>query len=391
MDPAIEYGPLVLETEEAPLRDILTQCFDFPPAKWQAYLELTGPESFRAVRRDGRVVGGLVILFMGQWFGGRAIPMGGIAAVGVPPEERGRGVAQTLMARTLEELREQEVPLSALYASTQHLYRTVGYEQAGCFCLYSMPAAAFARGDRSLPVEPIDASKHEVFHELYEDWVKPMNGCLARNRAIWERAVRADDSQVFGYRIGSADDPVGYLVYVQQRRDHGHDMRIRDWVARTPAAFARLQTLVADHRSLVQDVIWKGPPVDPLLCSPEEQRFQHRGSERWMLRIVDVPAALEQRGYPEGVAADLHLEVADDLLQGNAGRFILHVADGSGKVTRGGRGDLRCGVRGLAPLYSSMLVPQELARIGWIEGDPTTLATAARIFSGPQPWMADGF
>jgi predicted acetyltransferase len=168
-------------------------------------------------------------------------------------------------------------------------------------------------------------------------------------------------------------------------------MRIRDWAARTPAAFARLQTLVADHRSLVQDVIWKGPPVDPLLCSPEEQRFQHRGSERWMLRIVDVRAALEQRGYPEGVSADLHLEVADDLLHGNAGRFVLHVADGSGKVTRGGRGDLRCGVRGLSPLYSSMLVPQELARIGWIEGDPTTLATAARIFSGPQPWMADGF
>jgi predicted acetyltransferase len=391
MNPAIEYGTLALETDEEPLRDILTQCFNFPQARWKAYLDLTGKENFRVVRREGRVVGGLVILFMGQWFGGRAIPMGGIAAVGVPPEQRGGGVAQTLMAQTLRELREQEIPLSALYASTQHLYRSVGYEQAGCFCLYSMPAAAFPRGDRTLAVEPVDASKHEIFHSLYREWVMPMNGCLARNRAIWERAVRSEDGPVYGYRIGDAEAPVGYLIYAHQGREHGHDMRVRDWAALTPAAFARLQTLLADHRSVVQDVIWKGPPVDPLLCSPEEQRFQHRGSERWMLRIVDVPAALGQRGYPEGITEELHLDVADDLLPGNAGRFVLSVRDGRGSVTRGGRGDLRCAVRGLAPLYASMLVPQELARIGWIVGDARTLATAARIFAGPQPWMGDGF
>ena len=391
MSSAIEYGPLVLETEESPLRDILTQCFDFPQARWQAYLEIAGPENFRVVRRDGQVVGGLVIIFMGQWFGGRAIPMGGIAAVGVPPQHRGTGVAQSLMVRALQELREQEIPLSALYASTQHLYRSVGYEQAGCFYLYSMPAAAFPKGDRSLPIEPVDPSKHEAFHDLYREWVAPMNGCLARNRAIWLRAVRNDEGPVTAYRIGDPETPLGYLIYSQQSHDHGQDMRIRDWAALTPAAFARLQTLLADHRSLVRDVIWKGPPVDPLLCAPEEQRSQLRMSERWMLRIVDVPAALEQRGYMECVSGELHLEIADDVLPGNAGRFILSVSDGRGKVTRGGRGDLRCGVRGLAPLYSSMLAPHELARIGWLEADRASLGIAARLFAGPQPWMPDGF
>jgi predicted acetyltransferase len=391
MNSTLEYGPMIKETEEAPLRDILTQCFDFPVARWQAYMDLAGPENFRVVRRDGRVVGGLLIIFMGQWFGGRAIPMGGIAAVGVPPEQRGSGIARTLMARTLLELREQEIPLSTLYASTQHLYRGVGYEQAGTFCLYAMAASAFPGGDRSLRVEPVDASKHEIFHAMYREWATPMNGMLARNRTIWERAVRPDESPVFGYRIGEPDSPVGYLIYSQQSRDQGHDMKVRDWAALTPAAHARLQTLLADHRSVVNDIVWKGPPVDPLLCAPEEQRYKHRACERWMVRIVDVQAALGQRGYPEGVEARLDLEITDDLVPGNSGRFILDVSGGRGTVRAGGGGDLRCGVRGLAPLYSSMLVPQELARIGWIEGDASALATAARIFAGPQPWMSDGF
>lgn len=391
MDSTLEYGPMVRETEEAPLRDILTQCFDFPVARWQPYMDLAGAENFRVVRREGRVVGGLLILFMGQWFGGRVIPMGGIAAVGVPPERRGSGIAHTLMARTLMELREQEIPLSALYASTQHLYRGVGYEQGGTFCLYAMPASSFPRGDRALLVEPVDASKHESFHALYREWASPMNGMLARNRPIWERAVRPDEGPVFGYRIGEPDAPVGYLIYSHQGRDQGHDMKVRDWAALTPAAHARLQTLLADHRSVVNDIVWKGPPVDPLLCAPEEQRYKHRACERWMLRIVDLSAALEQRGYPEGVEARLHLKVDDDLLAGNRGRFILDVSGGRGTIKPGGDGGLRCNVRGLVPLYTSMLVPQELARIGWIEGDNSTLATAARIFAGPQPWMSDGF
>ena len=391
MSSMIEYGPMNRETEEAALRDILTQCFDFPVARWQAYMDLAGAENFRVVRRDNRVVGGLLVIFMGQWFGGRVIPMGGIAAVGVPPEQRGSGIARTLMARTLEELREQEIPLSTLYASTQHLYRAVGYEQAGSFCQFAMPASAFPTGDRSLPVEQVDPAKHELFHTVYRQWVEPMNGCLARNRIIWERAVRPDESPVFAYRIGSADAPEGYLIYSQQGRDLGHDMRVRDWAALTPAAFARLHTLLGDHRSVVRDVIWKGPPVDPILCSPEEQRVQSRGGERWLLRIVDVSAALEQRGYPDGVEAQLHLEVTDDLLPGNAGRFLVDVSGGRATVTPGGRGDLRCHVRGLAPLYSSMLTPAELARVGWIQGDARGISTAARVFAGPQPWMGDGF
>ncbi len=112
---------------------------------------------------------------------------------------------------------------------------------------------------------------------------------------------------------------------------------------------------------------------------------------RWMLRLVDVRAALEARGYPPGLTARLELEVDDDLLAGNRGRITLEVADGRGSVSDGGAGALKAHVRGLAPLYSGHLDAAALAAIGLVDGSAGALATASAIFAGPAPWMMEIF
>src|SRR5437588_2988116 len=58
----------------------------------------------RLVRVDGVFAGGLVDLSMGQWFGGRVVPIGGISAVAIAPEQRGRGAATFLMREIVREL-----------------------------------------------------------------------------------------------------------------------------------------------------------------------------------------------------------------------------------------------------------------------------------------------
>ena len=57
-----------------------------------------------------------------------------------------------------------------------------------------------------------------------------------------------------------------------------------------------------------------------------------------MTRIVDVPAALTERGYPEAIDAELHLRVRDDVLPANDGTFVLHVSGGKAEVRPGGTG-----------------------------------------------------
>ena len=110
-----------------------------------------------------------------------------------------------------------------------------------------------------------------------------------------------------------------------------------------------------------------------------------------MLRLVDVPAALQARGYPPDLHADLHLDVRDDLLPANSGRIVLTVEDGHGRVRPGGAGHLRLGVRELAAIYTGFMAPAEVRALGAIEGSADALALAGAIFAGPRPWLADMF
>ncbi len=81
---------------------------------------------------DGdRPVGAAIFHDMRQWWCGRAVPMAGVAAVKVAPEDRGRGVARRLMTALLDEVAARGYPLSALYPATMPLYRSLGWELAG--------------------------------------------------------------------------------------------------------------------------------------------------------------------------------------------------------------------------------------------------------------------
>ena len=54
---------------------------------------------------------------------------------------------------------------------------------------------------------------------------------------------------------------------------------------------------------------WFGPPNDSLHFLAQEQFVSIKQFYRWMLRIVDLPAAIAARGYDRAVEGELHLEV----------------------------------------------------------------------------------
>ncbi|HZM00306.1 MAG TPA: GNAT family N-acetyltransferase, partial [Planctomycetota bacterium] len=125
------YGPPRGERELAAFAEIASACFNVPEEDTRTWFERGGLRNLRLQRDGGAVAAGLLLVPMGQWFGGRAVPMTGIAGVGVPAERRGRGAALSLMRAALAELRRSGVALSTLYPATTALYRAVGYEVAG--------------------------------------------------------------------------------------------------------------------------------------------------------------------------------------------------------------------------------------------------------------------
>ena len=81
---------------------------------------------------DGsRLVAQALLRKFRQYWGGSELPMAGIAAVGVAPEDRGRGVASLLMGEAVRRAAELGDVVSALYPAAVTLYRRQGWELAG--------------------------------------------------------------------------------------------------------------------------------------------------------------------------------------------------------------------------------------------------------------------
>ena len=396
MSSPLEYCTAFNSQESQRLGEILSQCFNGAPSDWLFYLEKIGVENFRLIRRCEEVVGGLAILYVSQWFGSQLIPMAGIASVGVSPEHRGTGAAVELLTHTLKELYAKGVPLSALYAATQRPYRKVGYEQAGTCCHWELPIETIrlpsVQEIRTLPMQLITPDSLDVLQVLHHKWALKNNGNVKRNPTMWDLLIQPRPDEVrYIYLVGSQEQPEGYIIFTQQPESDGYNLKIQDWVALTPAAVRRLWIFLSDHRSVANKAIWRGPVLDPMLLLLPEQSDRLCLLERWLLRVVNVPKALEKRGYPIGVETQLHLDVRDDLLLENNGQFVLTVSGGRGEVSRGGKGELQLDVRALAPLYTGLFTPYQLQLSGQIVATNDDLTVATQLFTGSEPWMPDKF
>lgn len=387
----MDWGSPADDAELQALEGVLQQCFAIPRLPWTSWYDRVGRERIRVVREQGRVVAGLGVYALAQFWGGESVPMGGVAGVGVAAEARGGGLARAMMTETLRELRAEGVPLSALYASTATLYRTVGYEQAGTKITWEAPLASLPRGRHDLPVRAVDPRESVRFAPLYTARARRWNGHLDRPPAIWSRIAEPYDDVAYGYTIGGEDETVAYLVHTQKplHQNH-HEVVVRDMAWSTRAGADRLIALLSDLRSLGDTVVWTGVASDPLVSLLPEQTARVRAHERWMLRIVDVPRALSMRGFPP-VDGEVHLDVMDELLPDNAGRWLLRVRAGRAEVERGGHGDVTLDVAALAPLYTGFASPPVLRAREDLRCEDVALAHLSAIFAGPEPWLCDHF
>jgi len=85
------------------------------------------------------------------------------------------------------------------------------------------------------------------------------------------------------------------------------------------------------------------------------------------------------------------IEVEDDLVPANAGRWILRVSRGRGRLTRGGGGAVRLDAATLAPVFTGYASPLELRSHGQIEGRERDLRALGAAFAGPAPWIREMF
>jgi predicted acetyltransferase len=386
-----EYRP-ALEGDLPILASILSWAFGSFGVDAEPWLRGAGLDNVRVYERGGTPVGCLLFIPMAQFFGGRSVQMVGISGVAVAPEMRGTGVAKALMRSAVEELSGRGVALSALYPTTRRLYRSVGYEPAGTYSELGIPMRDLAGEASSLPVRRLGPDDEAGVRALYRDRAIRRQGHLDRGAYSWRRVLEPREGSARAFVVGEPGAIEGYAIFYEKptaARLH-YDLIVTDLVASTERAYRSLFSLLGQHATLGESVVLLTGPGDPVVQRLPDGHFKGGGVHHWMTRIVDVAAALSARGYRTSDAR-LEMEVRDDVLRRNAGRWVLAIRDGRGHVERGGGGSLSLDVRGLAPLYTGHASARDLSAQGLLSADETTLAVADAVFEAWAPWMPDFF
>lgn len=396
MSDTYRYGKIT-DRDRAQYTDILDQAFPdiFRKDNTNHWIDREDPSTFRGMWDGDRLVGSLMNLPCGQWFGGRSVPMGAVRGVAVASESRGSGVATRLMDEMLRETRAQNMPISTLYPATHTFYRKLGYEIAGTQCHYELDLQRISARNRRARLVSFEASDFAMREGIYRLVAGRTNGLIDRSPWFWQRTAASKTMKVRGYVVLGVDgDPEGYFVYEAGEKglpQEGYRIAIRDWMFLTRDAAERALAFFADYRSVASSIHWWGGPIEPMEVIAGEEAMAIKLHHPWMVRLVDVPRALEARGYRRDLEGRISFTVEDDRFAWNRGPFTLTLKDGRAQVEDGGTPAFTIDIRGLAPLFTSYSSPDDLALLDLLDADAETRVELASIFAGPTPWMVDAF
>ncbi|MFJ6669836.1 enhanced intracellular survival protein Eis [Actinosynnema sp. NPDC091369] len=351
-----------------------------------------GEPSLRPGRRgllaevDGRAAGVLTITGFHQFWGGSTVPMGGVGGVAVDPSARGRGVGGALLDAALRDMRDHGQAVSALYATVPAVYRSRGWDAGGVFEWLEFPLDRMPAGE-PVAARPVEEGDLPALHACYTDLASTVNGLIDRSAPAVDVAdvLRLDVASVVPGHDGEVR---GYLT-----ASRGRDgLRVHDLVGRDRATQLGLLRQLGSWAGVLDRarVRVTDPAVTGLLTN---QAIEHAVTTSvWLLRVVDLPAAVAARGWPAAAwlkPAAVDLEVVDEHAPWHAGRQRLVVEDGAVRVEPGGSGAVRLHARALGPWFGGMHDSHALRRAGLLDGDGALLD---RLVGAPGvPRLADWF
>jgi predicted acetyltransferase len=304
---------------------------------------------------------------MRQWWRGRPVPMAGVSSVKVAPEYRGRGIGRLLMTALLDEIAARGYPLSALFPATVPLYRSLGWELAGARDTAVIPARSLLRlipPDAGVVPGHQDPSPPPALRRAGPGDAAAVIAVLGRvhkaagdcGPLTWDTDSAADWLDDPGLYAYLAED--GVLAY----RWHGGNegLLVERAEAVSGQTVRALWTHIGSHASIADTVYATTGPASAFWWLTRERDAGIRRRFRWMLRVVDAPAAIAARGFPAATSLSVPLRIADDARPANSGRWQLSVAGGAGTLDPLGpdapagpdSSAVMLGARGLAALYA---------------------------------------
>jgi predicted acetyltransferase len=388
------------------MRRTMGLVFGFDPPEGDSRFKRVLPlDRTRCVFDDGEIVATSGAFTMTMSVPGSEVPCGGTVAVAVLPSHRRQGLLRQMMRAHLDDVREREEPIAALWASDSAIYGRFGY---GCasLCHEVEIEADHAAWNRLAPDQGgarfiTRAEALKLAPPLYDRLRQVIPGFFGRSPEWWEdRPLRdseayRDGGTALRYIAVDGEDGIdGFATFRTKAKWETHGaghVMIKDLFAAVPAAWSGIWSLIV-NQDLIESIHAVARPTwDPIfdLLAGTRRAKATRIDALWV-RVMDIPTALEARSYSAPV--DVVLGVSDPFGD-MSGSYRLHAdADGAACLPTSDDPTIWLDLEDLSSAYLGHARFRELARSGRVTGDPASITALDTAFSwDPGPWCPEIF
>ncbi|MGE5672952.1 MAG: enhanced intracellular survival protein Eis [Mycobacterium leprae] len=400
----MEYRPILSE-EITQWWEFDQYCFQSPAEGLNLWLERQCRlEANRSLfGADGRMLATMFNWPFQIQIDGVRIPVGGIAGVASVPENRRGGYVGELLRRSIAEMKEQGIPLSALYPFKQSFYRQFGWDVACAWLRHEIPIELLAPYRRNAGVVKRYMPGHMEWQRLaaiYDHWAPGHRGSMVRpdewHWSCWVDSIYPKSQMHTALWAPSAGgEPEGYVAYRFDKVGNQDALIIRELVALTQAAEVGLWGYIANHDSQVKLVTTRTQRDYPLWHLLEHTYdVKSTLSSGWQLRLVDLKQAFEVRRWPADLRGSLTITVTDEQAAWNHGtwRFTFEAGHASLERVTVAASDLSTNVQTLAQLYAGFVKPVAAVSTGRLSAaNPEALDLLGRALAGDSLFFIEFF
>ena len=281
---------------------------------------------------DDHLVARLATRGYHSWFGGSAVPSGGIAGVVVTAERRGTKLLDELFRVALDDgLRERGEAVSTMFCTAPGIYRKFGYEVISSYDTVEVPAAALARigapaGVRTRRATPAD---FDAVCRVYDTWAAAQNGPLTRRGPAFPADAKAFIDAFTGVTLAvdDAGEVIGFASWNRgQETGDSATLEVVDLLALRGDAYGALWHVLGSFGSVVGQVRLCTSGHDVARLSLPSAHWKAVEREPYMLRVHDVPGAFAGRDWP--VDGDVAFSVVGDHIGTTNGAWHLVIERG---------------------------------------------------------------
>lgn len=255
----------------------------------------------------------------------------GYSTLVIPPEHRGKGLVEEVHYESFRTSRERGVAFGAQWPFNHAFYQRYGWGRACNRMRWSCSPSTFrsVADDASGSYRRLEPSDWEVVDQVYRQHAESYALSLDRDETWWrEHVFRPGNDPLHAY-AWERDGVRGYLVF-DVNASGGKQLNVVDVAYTDHEALVHLLRFLSNHYSKIDRITMTLPFDESLLdLIDDPNSLECSVLPGPLVRLTDVPVALETLAYPPNVEGSVTLRVTDPVCDWNDGTYDLSVADGS--------------------------------------------------------------